>query len=57
MSKALLLSIVFVPVLLGMRAARGRLPPRRALARLLLQFVLFALGYAAFLKYVYLRIV
>ncbi len=55
MSKALLLSIVFVPVLLGMLAAGGS-RPRRGLRRLVLAVLAFDLVDAAFLYYVYLRI-
>ncbi len=55
LSKALLLSVVYVPILLGMLAA-GNPRPRRALRRLVLAFFAFDLVYAAFLYYVYLRI-
>jgi hypothetical protein len=54
MKRALLLSFVFVPVLLGMRAAgRG---PRRGLVRLLAALVVADVLYAVFLYYLYLRL-
>lgn len=55
MSKALLLSIVFVPVLLGMWAASAR-RARAGLRRLLAAVLVFDGLYALFLYYLYLRI-
>lgn len=55
LGKALLLSIVFVPVLLGMWAASAR-RARSGLARLLAAMLAFDVLYAAFLYYVFLRI-
>ncbi len=55
LGKVLLLSVVFVPVLLGMLAARSP-RPRRGLRRLIAAFLGFDVAYAAFLYYVYLRI-
>ncbi len=55
MSKALLLSVVFVPVLLGMWAASAR-RAGAGLRRLVLAVLAFDLAYAAFLYYVFLRI-
>jgi hypothetical protein len=55
LSKALLLSIVFVPVLLGMWAASAR-HARRGLLRLIVAVLAFDVVYAAFLYYVFLRI-
>jgi hypothetical protein len=54
MKRALLLSFVFVPVLLGMGAASGR-RSRRGLIRLLASLFVFEVLYALFLYYVYLR--
>jgi hypothetical protein len=56
LSKALLLSVVFVPILLGMRAASAR-RARAGLVRLAVTVLLFDLAYALFLYYVYLKIV
>lgn len=55
MSKALLLTVVFVPVLLGMWAASAR-RAGGGLRRLLLAVLAFDVVYAAFLYYVFLRI-
>ena len=55
MSKALLTTIAFVPVLLGVRAASSR-RAGRGLRRLILAVLLFDAAYAAFLYYVFLRI-
>ncbi len=55
MSKALLLSIVFVPILLGMWAASAR-RAGSGVRRLVLAVLGFDLVYAAFLYYVFLRI-
>ncbi len=55
MSKALLLTIVFVPVLLGMWAASAR-RAGPGLRRRLLAVLVFDAAYAAFLYYVFLRI-
>jgi hypothetical protein len=54
MKRALLLSIAFVPVLLGMHAAAAR-RPRRGFRRLLASLVVFDVLYALFLYYVFLR--
>jgi len=54
MTSALLLSVTFVPVLLGMLAAGSR-RPRRGLLRLLASVLAFNLLYALFLYYFYLR--
>jgi hypothetical protein len=54
MKRALLLSIVFVPILLGMRAAGVR-RPRHGLVRLLASIIAFDVLYALFLYYLYLR--
>jgi hypothetical protein len=55
LSKALLLTIVFVPALLGMAMASAR-RPRRGLRRLVVAVLAFDVAYAAFLYYVFLRI-
>jgi len=55
LSKALLLTIVFLPVLLGMWAAASR-RAGRGLRRLVLAVLVFDAVYAAFLYYVFLRI-
>lgn len=55
MAKAILLSVVVVPVLLGLRAASDR-RPRRGLVRLLTLVLLFDVLYAAALYYLYLKI-
>ena len=55
LSKALLLSLVFVPILLGMRAASAR-RARGGLLRLVAAVLAFDGLYALFLYYVYLRI-
>lgn len=55
MGKALLLSLVFVPILLGMRAASAR-RARGGLLRLVAAWLAFDGLYALFLYYVYLRI-
>ena len=54
MKRALLLSIVFVPVLLGMHAAAGH-RPRRGFRRLLASLLVFDVLYALFLYYMFLR--
>jgi hypothetical protein len=55
LSKALLLTIVFVPVLLGMWAASAR-RAGSGLRRLVLAVLAFDLVYAVFLYYLFLRI-
>jgi hypothetical protein len=55
LSKALLLTIVFVPVLLGVWAASSR-RAGRGLRRLVLAVLAFDAVYAAFLYYIFLRI-
>jgi hypothetical protein len=51
----ILLSGVLVPLLLGLIAARDP-RPRRGLAGLLVSFVVFELGYAFLIYYVWLRL-
>lgn len=55
LSKALLLSLVFVPLLLGMQAASAR-RARSGLVRLVLGVLAFDGLYALSLYYLYLRI-
>jgi hypothetical protein len=55
LGKALLLSLVFVPVLIGMKAASLR-NARAGLTRLVLGVLAFQAFYALFLYYIYLRI-
>jgi hypothetical protein len=55
MSKALLMTIAFVPILLGVWAASSR-REGHGLRRLLLAVLAFDAAYAAFLYYVFLRI-
>jgi hypothetical protein len=54
LGKALLLSLVFVPVLIGMKAASVR-RARAGFARLLAAVLAFDGLYALFLYYLYLR--
>ncbi len=49
------MTIAFVPILLGVRAASSR-RERRGLRRLLLAVLAFDAAYAVFLYYVFLRI-
>jgi len=55
LGKALLLSVVFVPLLIGMKAASVR-RARAGLVRLLLAVLAFDGLYGFFLYYLYLRI-